>query len=358
MRSIGEMARASGLTVSALRFYDGAGVLVPAVVDPETGYRWYAPQQLAPARLVASLRRVGMPLAEITRVLGQWPDSTAVRGRLDAHVRRLEDGLADARRELARIHALLDHEEHPLTATATRLTLAGADLAAAIDAVRFAVGTDPELPALAGVLFEVDGAVLRLVATDRYRLAVSATPAEDVAGPPVRVIAPAPLVDQARALLAGGGPATLTVDPDGITVQARGRQVHGQPLDHDFPDHRRLLPDRRRDEATRRVAVDVAALRSALAPGAAPTVVREHRGVPYDVAVLTVDRDGVLAIVGEDGWDAAHCVGVNREFLLDALDASGHGQLVLELDGPITPLAVRAPDDAGTFSILMPVRPS
>ena len=38
---IGEMARASGLTVSALRFYDGAGVLVPAAVDPATGYRTY-----------------------------------------------------------------------------------------------------------------------------------------------------------------------------------------------------------------------------------------------------------------------------------------------------------------------------
>ena len=33
MRGIGEMARASGLSVSALRFYDGAGVLVPAEVD-------------------------------------------------------------------------------------------------------------------------------------------------------------------------------------------------------------------------------------------------------------------------------------------------------------------------------------
>ncbi len=30
MRSIGEMARDSGLSVSALRFYDRAGVLVPA----------------------------------------------------------------------------------------------------------------------------------------------------------------------------------------------------------------------------------------------------------------------------------------------------------------------------------------
>lgn len=36
---IGRLARASGLTVSALRFYDGADVLTPAVVDPHTGYR-------------------------------------------------------------------------------------------------------------------------------------------------------------------------------------------------------------------------------------------------------------------------------------------------------------------------------
>lgn len=46
MRSIGEMARSSGLSVSALRFYDGAGVLVPARVDPVNGYRWYGPGQV------------------------------------------------------------------------------------------------------------------------------------------------------------------------------------------------------------------------------------------------------------------------------------------------------------------------
>ncbi|MEV1147256.1 MerR family transcriptional regulator, partial [Micromonospora sp. NPDC049799] len=65
MRSIGELARASGLTVSALRFYDSAGVLVPALVDPVTGYRWYTDDQVRPARLVAGLRRVGMPVAGI-----------------------------------------------------------------------------------------------------------------------------------------------------------------------------------------------------------------------------------------------------------------------------------------------------
>lgn len=46
MRSIGEMARDGGLSVSALRFYDRAGVLVPAWVDPVSGYRWYEPEPL------------------------------------------------------------------------------------------------------------------------------------------------------------------------------------------------------------------------------------------------------------------------------------------------------------------------
>src|SRR4051812_27516525 len=65
MRSIGEMARDSGLSVSALRFYDGAGVLAPAWVDPESGYRWYGPEQLEESQLLARLRRAGMPLADI-----------------------------------------------------------------------------------------------------------------------------------------------------------------------------------------------------------------------------------------------------------------------------------------------------
>src|SRR3954468_15971917 len=112
MRGIGEMARASGLSVSALRFYDGAGVLVPAEVDAATGYRRYADEQLRAARLIAGLRRVGKPGTEIARAVQDLKDPDSVRRRLAHHRQRLEDGLADARRELLRIHALLDLEEN------------------------------------------------------------------------------------------------------------------------------------------------------------------------------------------------------------------------------------------------------
>jgi DNA-binding transcriptional MerR regulator len=346
MHGIGEIARASGLSISALRFYDGAGVLVPAEVDPVNGYRRYSDDQVRAARLVAGLRRVGMPVSEITRAVSELTDLPAVRKLLDEHLHRLEDGLADARRELSRIHALLDLQEIALT----RITLPAAALAAALDAVRFAASSDPELPMLGGVLLETETAALRTVATDRFRLAVAET-AAGVSGPPARVVAPLPFVDELRALLTGGGQVVLTLSPDGIGAQVAGRLLESEPLEVEFPDHRRLVE--LGADGVRRVTVDVPALRAAV--DAVPAVSREHEGKPFDLTILAVDPEGLLRVAPEHEWAAdeqAH-VAVNREFLLQALDAGGAGQLVLELDGPIKPLAVRGAD---SFSILMPVR--
>jgi DNA-binding transcriptional MerR regulator len=67
--SIGEFARMSRLSPKALRLYDELGLLVPAEVDAETGYRWYADTQLDQARVVALLRRIRVPLARIRDML-------------------------------------------------------------------------------------------------------------------------------------------------------------------------------------------------------------------------------------------------------------------------------------------------
>ena len=378
MHSIGEMARASGLTVSALRFYDGAGVLVPAWVDPDSGYRWYGPEQRQEARLLARLRRVGMPLADLRLILAGWSgrDTALVGKLLDAHLLRLEDGLEDARRELSTVRELLALREHPMTSTpatptspttptaaALRLSLSAPDLAAALDTVRFAVSGDPDLPMLGGVHLDVDGTeqALRLVATDRYRLAVARLTVTTAAGTSRQAIVPAGLVDAMRALLhRSGSEAVLTLDGLRIVLEVDGSQAAGVCLDHDFPDYRRLT----RLPAGRRVTVDVAALREALVSG--PTR-RGRDGVDADVSLLALSAGGALTVVGNEALEGgaeggtpedSGCVGVNREFLLDALAASARDQLVLELGGSIAPLAVRLPEgeDQHSFSLLMPVR--
>ncbi|MDQ1658944.1 MAG: polymerase subunit beta [Cryptosporangiaceae bacterium] len=318
---IGDLARASGLTVSALRFYDRHGVLVPTLVDPLTGYRWYGRDQVRPARLVAGLRRVGMPLAGIAAVVASAGDPVVARDLLAAHLGRLEHGLADARRELSRIESLICEES---TMSVTRVTVPGPEFAAAVRAVKFAAGSDPEFPSLTGVLAEAGGdGLLRLVATDRYRLAVAEV-AADVAGPPVSAIVP-------PRLLAGSAPdgqVALTFDGDRITVGART----GSRLDHDFPDYRRLVgAPAESGETTLTGTADE--LRAAVTARPARAVVREYDGADCQLAEL-------------DGG-----VQVNREFLLEALAAAGDGQLILALDGPIRPLAIRSDR---SFSLLMP----
>ncbi|MDX2600773.1 MerR family transcriptional regulator [Streptomyces caniscabiei] len=361
MHSIGEMARDSGLGVSALRFYDRAGVLVPAWVDPVSGYRWYEPEQLEEARLLARLRRAGMPLADIRLVLAGWggADMELVRGLLQAHLRRLELGLSDARSEFSTLRALLDHRETaPMTSlhTATaRFSVPAPELAAALDAVRFAAGTDAELPMLGGILLDIEGELLRLVATDRYRMAVASARTTGHGEPRTQVVVPLPLADAMRALLTGDEPADLIVDGDRVTLEAGDRQAAGQSLGGEFPDYRRLvhLP------AGRRARVATAAFRQALETGPVREgEPREQDGEPYDLSVLRVAEDGTVIVCddGADGDDDQNNVAVNREFLLHALTAGARDELFLEVGAPTAPLAIRRPDDEHTFSLLMPVR--
>ena len=96
--SSGAFARASGLSRKALRLYDELGLLAPARVDPVSQYRFYEPAQLEQARLVAWLRRLGMPLAAI-RAVSTLPPSRAA-AELAAYWAGVEAETA-ARRELA-----------------------------------------------------------------------------------------------------------------------------------------------------------------------------------------------------------------------------------------------------------------
>jgi DNA-binding transcriptional MerR regulator len=94
---IGEFARRSRLSPKALRLYAELGLLMPARVDPGTGYRWYADTQLEQARLVALLRRIGVPLARIKHILALPSDAAAAE--LSAYWTEVE-GEHAARREL------------------------------------------------------------------------------------------------------------------------------------------------------------------------------------------------------------------------------------------------------------------
>jgi DNA-binding transcriptional MerR regulator len=68
LRTIGELARLTGLSVKTIRFWSDAGVVPPTDRTP-AGYRLYGPDALARLDLVRTLRDLGVDLATIQRVL-------------------------------------------------------------------------------------------------------------------------------------------------------------------------------------------------------------------------------------------------------------------------------------------------
>lgn len=66
---IGEFAAFCNLSVRTLRLYDRMALVKPVRVDPDTGYRYYDPEQLQTINAVISYKKVGFSLTEIRELL-------------------------------------------------------------------------------------------------------------------------------------------------------------------------------------------------------------------------------------------------------------------------------------------------
>ncbi|MGW4778516.1 MerR family transcriptional regulator [Streptomyces filamentosus] len=129
--TIGDFARATGLSAKALRRYDELGLLRPARVDPYNGYRHYAAAQTERARLIAWLRRIGMPLGEIGRVCalyeGDAAGAEAAARAIRAYWASVEADTA-ARRDLAdSLVARVKGNPTGMTTTTTTTTTTATD---------------------------------------------------------------------------------------------------------------------------------------------------------------------------------------------------------------------------------------
>jgi DNA-binding transcriptional MerR regulator len=163
MYTIGEFAAIGRLSVRMLRHYDAIGLLRPARVDEWSGYRRYAPAQLAQLHRILALKELGFPLEQVARILHDEPDEAAMRTLLEERrtAARLELAVAGAR--LARIEAELRRIEgaEPMpTAAVTLKELPGARILALTRTVE---AIDPEHvgPVVGPMFAELAGTVER-----------------------------------------------------------------------------------------------------------------------------------------------------------------------------------------------------
>ena len=89
MFRIGEFSKLTQVTIRMLRYYDEAGLLKPARIDPQTGYRLYSIEQIPILNKIIYLRDSGFQVSEIAKVLKNC-DSAAMIEELDRKYSEIE----------------------------------------------------------------------------------------------------------------------------------------------------------------------------------------------------------------------------------------------------------------------------
>ncbi len=104
--TVGDFSRVTHLSVKTLRHYHQVGLLDPDQVDPDTGYRYYTPDQIPTAQVIRRFRDLDMPIADVKAVLAT-SDATARGEVIAAHLDRLETELAQTRSAVESLRNLL-----------------------------------------------------------------------------------------------------------------------------------------------------------------------------------------------------------------------------------------------------------
>jgi DNA-binding transcriptional MerR regulator len=107
MYGIGLVARLAQVSVRTLRHYDNLGLLKPSHVDPFTGYRYYTPEQVVRLHRILVLRDLGVPLAEIGRLIDDDVTVEQLRGILRLRQAEARAQLAAQAEQLRRVEIRL-----------------------------------------------------------------------------------------------------------------------------------------------------------------------------------------------------------------------------------------------------------
>lgn len=103
MFRIGEFSRIAQVSIRMLRHYDQIGLLAPAHVDEQSGYRYYRADQLAEVNRILALQELGFTLEVVGRLTRQEISASEIAGMLRLERERAADDMGRLERRLSEL---------------------------------------------------------------------------------------------------------------------------------------------------------------------------------------------------------------------------------------------------------------
>lgn len=222
-----------------------------------------------------------------------------------------------------------------------------------------AVSRDETRPVLTGILLTVDGPVIKMVATDSYRLAVKEGEIEGGSPESMEVVIPAKVLEEVARTTDDSDTISLGIT-DNQAIFTFGRTVFiTRRIEGTFPNYRQLIP---KDTET-----TVTVAREDLFSAVKRVSLLAQHNTPLRLTVKAEDQTLSLSATTHDIGDASEDLMVqvtgsdveiafNHSFLTDGLAAAEGDTVELNIVSPLKPGVITCPQDEGFLYLLMPVR--
>lgn len=251
-----------------------------------------------------------------------------------------------------------DYPELPTFTVEQKLTLPRDVLLGLVDKTLFAVSDEEKRYALNGILTQVEGAELRMVSTDGYRLSFAKATLAEPASANIELIVPAKAARELAKILTGEGTVAVELGSMHISFAADGRLLVSRLLEGRFPPYKDVIPStyEKRAVLNRRNFMDVVRRVSLLTDD-------KMRQLFFEFSAGTLKVKAQNAGLGEAeeqmdiAWEGEPLeISFNSDFVQSILKSLDGDELAMEMTTHLKPALFKPTATDSHLCILTPMR--
>lgn len=251
-----------------------------------------------------------------------------------------------------------DYPSLPVTGADNTMTIPTSMMRELIEKTIYAVSQDDKKPAHTGELFVIEPGSLTIVALDGYRLAIIQRDVECTRN--IRIIIPAKTLQELLKIMGGpDDPVKIDANRRYVVFTTNGYTIMSRLIEGDFLNYESVIPKEKRT----RVTVDCKTFINTIER--ASLIITERLKNPLRITFaedkITVRCQTPLGKVMDEFAPVAMTgdpveIGFNNRYLLDAMRYSKCERMVLEINGPLSPVKILPEDGKDFIYLVLPVR--
>ncbi|WP_300367851.1 DNA polymerase III subunit beta [uncultured Subdoligranulum sp.] len=251
-----------------------------------------------------------------------------------------------------------DYPSLPVTGADNTMTIPTSMMRELIEKTIYAVSQDDKKPAHTGELFVIEPGSLTIVALDGYRLAIIQRDVECTRD--IRIIIPAKTLQELLKIMGGpDDPVKIDANRRYVVFTTNGYTIMSRLIEGDFLNYESVIPKEKKTRVTvdcktfintieRASLIITERLKNPLRITFAPDKITVRCQTPLG---KVVDEFPPVAMTGDPVE-----IGFNNRYMLDAMRYSKCERMVLEINGPLSPVKILPEDGKDFIYLVLPVR--